>query len=88
MRAVVCHQGELTVSEIAAPTPGRGQVLVDVERCGICGSDLHARRHADELADSAVAVGYGTAMRPDHHVVMGHEIVGTVAGYGPGTRRQ
>lgn len=88
MKAVVCHNGELTVSEIPAPTPGKGQVLINVERCGICGSDLHARRHADELAESAVAVGYDSAMRPDHHVVMGHEITGTVAGYGPGTRKQ
>jgi threonine dehydrogenase-like Zn-dependent dehydrogenase len=88
MKAVVCHDGELTVSDIPAPTPGRGQVLINVERCGICGSDLHARRHADELADSAVAVGYATAMRPHDYVVMGHEIAGTVAAYGPGTRKQ
>lgn len=88
MKAVVCHNGELSVSEIAAPVPGEGQVLIDVERCGICGSDLHARRHADELADSAVAVGYHSAMRPNHYVVMGHEIAGTVASYGPGTRKQ
>lgn len=88
MRAVVCHDGELEVTDIPAPTPGKGQVLIDVERCGICGSDLHARRHADELADSAVAVGYDSAMRPDHRVVMGHEISGTVAAYGPGTRKQ
>ncbi|MGN6161638.1 MAG: zinc-binding dehydrogenase [Marmoricola sp.] len=88
MRAVICHNGELNLREIPAPTPARGQVLIDVERCGICGSDLHARRHADELAESAEAVGYASAMRPDHHVVMGHEIVGTIAGYGPGTRKQ
>ena len=88
MKAVVCHRTELRVEEIEAPSPGPGQVLVTVERCGICGSDLHARRHADELADSAVAVGYDTAMRPDHRVVLGHEIVGTVAGYGPQTRQQ
>lgn len=88
MKAVVCHQGELTVEEVSAPTAGKGQVLIDVERCGICGSDLHARSHADELADSAEAVGYPTAMRPDHRIVLGHEILGTVAGYGPGTRKQ
>ena len=87
MKAVVCHDGELSVQEIPEPTPGRGQVLINVERCGICGSDLHARRHADELADSALAVGYQTAMRPADHVVMGHEIVGTIAGYGPRTRK-
>lgn len=88
MKAVVCHNAELAVAEIEPPSPGRGQVLINVERCGICGSDLHARNHADELADSAVAVGYHTAMRPTDRVVLGHEIVGTVAGYGPGTRKQ
>ncbi|GAC57379.1 putative zinc-containing alcohol dehydrogenase [Gordonia hirsuta DSM 44140 = NBRC 16056] len=88
MKAVVCHRGELSVQEMPAPVPGRGQVLITVERCGICGSDLHARAHADQLADSAAAVGYHSAMRPADQVVLGHEIVGTVAGYGPGARRK
>ena len=43
MRAVICHEGKLEVEEVPDPTPQRGQVLIDVERCGICGSDLHAR---------------------------------------------
>ena len=88
MRAVVCHGGELRVEDVPVPSAGPGQLLLDVVRCGICGSDLHARQHADELADVAAELGYPTAMRPSHRVVLGHEILGRVASYGPGTRRR
>lgn len=87
MRAVVCHEGELTVEDVPDLVPGEGQVLLDVERCGICGSDLHARTHADVTADGAAEIGYADFMRTAHRVVMGHEFVGTVAEYGPRTRR-
>jgi Alcohol dehydrogenase GroES-like domain len=59
-----------------------------VERCGICGSDLHARRHADEVADLLVEVGYEDFMRSDQRIVLGHEFCGTVAEYGPGCRER
>ena len=88
MKAVICQNTELTVTDIESPTPGVGQVLIDVERCGICGSDLHARMHADQLADAAATVGYTTAMRPGDSIVFGHEFVGRIAGYGPGTRQK
>jgi len=88
MKAVVCQNTELTVTDIEAPVPGPGQILIDVERCGICGSDLHARMHADQLADAAATVGYTTAMRPGDSVVFGHEFVGRIAGYGPDTRQK
>lgn len=88
MRAVTCHQGELRVEDVPDPVPAEGQVLLDVERCGICGSDLHARTHCDDTADGAAELGYADFMRSAHTVVMGHEFVGTVAGYGPRTRRR
>ncbi len=87
MRAVVCHQAELTVEDLPDLTPTRGQVLLDVERCGICGSDLHARTHCDETAADVAELGYDDFMRSTDKVVMGHEFVGTVADYGPRTRR-
>jgi threonine dehydrogenase-like Zn-dependent dehydrogenase len=87
MRAVTCHEGQLEVAEVADLEPQRGQVLLDVERCGICGSDLHARLHCDETADDVEALGYDGFMRSSQHVVMGHEFVGTVADYGPRTRK-
>jgi threonine dehydrogenase-like Zn-dependent dehydrogenase len=88
MKAVVCHQGELSVADVPAPVPGRGQLVVDVVRCGICGSDLHARTHSDELADMGAALDLPTLMRPSQRVVLGHEILGRVREYGVGTRRQ
>jgi threonine dehydrogenase-like Zn-dependent dehydrogenase len=87
MRAVVCRETKLDVAELPDPVPGRGQVLLEVVRSGICGSDLHARKHADQLADLAEAIGYPDVMRPHESVVMGHEFSGRVLDYGPGTRK-
>ena len=86
MRAVTCHEGHLEVEDVADLTPTEGEVLLDVERCGICGSDLHARLHCDETAGDVAALGYDGFMRSDQRVVMGHEFVGTVADYGPRTK--
>ncbi|BAW10518.1 hypothetical protein GCM10010198_19220 [Nocardia seriolae] len=88
MRAAVVSKGEFQVEDLPTPVPGPGQVLVNVTRCGICGSDLHARVHCDELADLAAATGYDRFMRSDQRVVMGHEFTGEIAEYGPGTRRR
>ena len=88
MRAVTLHQGQLTVEDVPDLHPARGQVLVDVTRCGICGSDLHARLHGDATADAAAEIGYPDFMRSEQRVVMGHEFTGTIAEYGPGTRRK
>jgi len=51
MKAVACENAELEAVDLPAPEPAKGQVVIDVVRCGICGSDLHARHHADEQAD-------------------------------------
>jgi threonine dehydrogenase-like Zn-dependent dehydrogenase len=86
MRAVVCQHGALDVRDLPAPVPGPGQLILDVQRCGICGSDLHARRHGDEMADVLAEIGYPDFGRVDQPVVFGHEFVGTVAERGPATR--
>lgn len=88
MQAVVCEQGKLSVAERPAPRPGRGQLLLNVLRCGICGSDLHARYHCDEVADVSAEIGYDGMMRSEQQVVLGHEFCGEVVDYGPGTRRK
>jgi len=87
MRAVSCREGRLEVLERPTPVPEQGQLLIDVLRCGICGSDLHARHHCDELAEVAREAGYDSFMRSDQDVVMGHEFCGEVLEHGPGTRR-
>ena len=51
MKAVVCHHGDFEVQDVAEPEPGKGQILLNVLRCGICGSDLHAPApHAHDCA--------------------------------------
>ena len=57
VRAVACQNAELSVVARPAPQPGRGHVRVGVLRCGICGSDLHARTGSDAWADMAKASG-------------------------------
>lgn len=86
MRAVVVHKGELSVRSVPRPKPGPGQLLIKVQRAGICGSDLHVREHSEELNEVVTEIGYTTAMRPDQEIVLGHEILGSVVSYGPGTR--
>lgn len=86
MRAVVCQHEELSVRDVPDPVPGRGQVLLRTIRCGICGSDLHARHGADDWAAMTARIGYDRTARSDEAVVFGHEFSGEVAEYGPGCR--
>ncbi|NNH75468.1 zinc-binding dehydrogenase [Nocardia uniformis] len=88
MRATVVTKGEFQVRDLPTPVPGSGQVLIEVTRCGICGSDLHARVHCDELADLASATGYNHFMRSEQSVVLGHEFSGEIVDYGPGCRKR
>ncbi|MFF5075453.1 zinc-binding dehydrogenase [Actinoplanes sp. NPDC000266] len=85
MKAVTLTEGRLEPADLPMPRPGPGQLLVEVKRCGICGSDLHARQHADDLADVLELCGYPRYMRSSQQVVLGHEIYGEVADRGPWT---
>jgi threonine dehydrogenase-like Zn-dependent dehydrogenase len=87
MKSVTCTNAKLEVVDRPTPQPGKGQLLIEVLRCGICGSDLHARHHCDELADVMVESGYDAFMRSNQSVVFGHEFCGEVLDYGPGTRK-
>jgi threonine dehydrogenase-like Zn-dependent dehydrogenase len=87
MRAVACKNADLELIDVPAPEPGRGQVRIEVLRCGICGSDLHARTGSDQWADLAARLGYDRFMRSEQSVVLGHEFCGSVAEYGPKSRR-
>ncbi len=83
MKAVVCQHAELEVVERPEPTPGHGQVRLTVLRCGICGSDLHARHGLDDWADLAEQAGYDRLGRSNEQVVFGHEFAGEITEYGP-----
>jgi propanol-preferring alcohol dehydrogenase len=65
--------GRIALAERPVPAPSADEVLVRVEACGVCRTDLH------------VADGDLPAHRPE--VVPGHEVVGTVVGAGEGVQR-
>ncbi|HEX4065394.1 MAG TPA: zinc-dependent alcohol dehydrogenase family protein [Acidobacteriaceae bacterium] len=76
MRAAVLHQPApittrpLAIEERPIPTPGSGEVLLQVEACGVCRTDLHIT--AGELP-------------PLHEAITpGHQIVGRVDKIGAG----
>src|SRR5262245_11656913 len=71
MRAMTLTQpgrGQVELIERPTPAPGRGEVLVAVDACGVCRTDLHVVD--GELARARVPI------------VPGHEIVGRVAAVG------
>ena len=87
MRAVSCVDATLSVVELPDPRPAKGQLVLNVLRCGICGSDLHAREHCDDLAEVMDELDYGEFMRRSTPTVLGHEFVGQVRERGRGVRK-
>jgi len=83
VKAVSCSHGTLSVVNLPDPRPSEGQLVLDVRACGICGSDLHAKDHADQLTDVMAEIGYRDFMRGDTPTVMGHEFAGVIAERGP-----
>ncbi|MBB3861240.1 (R,R)-butanediol dehydrogenase/meso-butanediol dehydrogenase/diacetyl reductase [Novosphingobium hassiacum] len=72
MRAAVMQglHRPLALETVSDPTPGEGDVVVKVGRCGICGSDLHMTEDA--------AYGQGTGS------ILGHEFAGEIVALGKG----
>src|SRR5881394_998072 len=87
MRAAVMRDRKLIVADVPVPEPGPGEILVRTLACGICGSDLHALRHAPTMVDAARDAGIPFAMDPSRDVVMGHEFCAEVMDFGPETQR-
>lgn len=87
MRAVVMRPGSFTVEERPVPVPAAGQVLVKTRACGVCGSDLHLFRHAQEMVDTAIAAGVPKELL-DAGLVMGHEYVAEIVSFGEGCREE
>jgi L-iditol 2-dehydrogenase len=62
---------EVNIVTKAVPPLGRNDVLIDVEACGVCGTDVH--------------IVEGTS-RSNPPVVLGHEYCGIVEDVGPGVK--
>jgi threonine dehydrogenase-like Zn-dependent dehydrogenase len=88
MRAAVMRNRQLVVADIPRPEPGRGEVLVKTLACGICGSDLHALRHADRFVEASRRAGSAFTMDLSRDVVMGHEFCAEIVDHDPATSRR
>ena len=65
MRAIVLDRpGSFRVAEVPDPTPGQGQIVVKVDACGVCGTDIH-------IMD-------GEFPPTPYPITPGHEFAGTI----------
>lgn len=73
MKAAIVNefQQELEIKEVEIPKPEHGEVLIKMEACGVCHTDLHAA-HGD------------WPIKPKLPVIPGHEGVGIVEQVGQG----
>lgn len=71
MRAAVLEElNRIVIRDVPVPVPGRGEMLVRVHTCAVCGSDVRIFRHGNR--------------RVVPPAVIGHEIAGEVAQLGRG----
>jgi propanol-preferring alcohol dehydrogenase len=70
MKAAILREfkGPLTIEEVAQPKPDAHEVLIEVEACGVCHSDLH-------VADGDWPQIVPITKKP---LILGHEIAGRV----------
>jgi 2-desacetyl-2-hydroxyethyl bacteriochlorophyllide A dehydrogenase len=69
VKAVVIEEpGRIAVSKLADPTPGPTEAVIDVEACGICGTDIHVLE--------------GDLPMTPYPIVPGHEFCGEVVAVG------
>jgi len=78
MKAAILHEFKkpLVIEEVAPPTLGAEDVLIRVEACGVCHSDLH-------VADGDWPEFARIVKKP---LILGHEIAGRVAEIGAAVR--
>jgi alcohol dehydrogenase, propanol-preferring len=78
MRAAILHEFKtpLEIEEVERPSPGAGEVLIQVEACGVCHSDLH-------VADGDWTQFAKIVKKP---LILGHEIAGHVVEKGEGVQ--
>lgn len=71
-QAVLIEPQKVIFQDVSKPEPGPGQVLIQIKRIGVCGSDIHAY--------------YGKHPYISCPIVQGHEFAGRIAEVGPEVR--
>lgn len=75
MKAVVLKRdGKIHFMEVPRPVPGKGEVLVQVKACGICGSDLRYLQGENPWSEQTLGI---KNENPDN-IILGHEFAGDV----------
>jgi propanol-preferring alcohol dehydrogenase len=80
MKAAVLHEFKtpLSLEDVPRPEPAADEVLIEVEVCGVCHSDLH-------VADGDWNQFAGIVKKP---LILGHEIVGRVVERGAAVQNE
>jgi L-iditol 2-dehydrogenase len=68
--AVLKGIGEIRLEDVETPVCGDGDVLVRIDACAVCGTDVKALRHGHRM------------VKPP--VILGHELAGTIVEVGSG----
>ena len=88
MKAAYYLGGRIEVGDVPDPVPDKGQALVRTHSCGLCASDVHFLRAGEKMVKLSREYGGPYAgLDLDKLFVPGHEYVGEVVDYGPGSRR-
>lgn len=69
-QAIMTNPGQIEIHEAPVPAPGPGEVLLRIQRIGVCGSDIH--------------VYHGKHPLTSYPVVQGHEYSAVLEAVGPG----
>lgn len=88
MKAAYIENGRVAVGTMPDPVPGKGQALVATHACGMCASEQHFLHAGQNVIDlSGRFGGPYAALDFARPFVPGHEFVGAVIDYGPGSTR-
>jgi threonine dehydrogenase-like Zn-dependent dehydrogenase len=88
MKAAYLQKNKIHVGELPDPIPLEGQALVRTHSCGLCASDAHFVHLGNKVVEMSRKYGgpYSN-LDLDQVIVPGHEYVGEIIDYGPGSRR-
>lgn len=68
LQATMVEPGRIVFQDVPKPEPGKGQVVIEVKACGVCGSDVHVWR--------------GEHPFTSYPIIQGHEFSGVVESVG------
>jgi threonine dehydrogenase-like Zn-dependent dehydrogenase len=88
MKAAYLWNRQIHVGDVPDPVPAKGQALVRTHSCGLCASDVHFLHSGEKVVAMSKEFG-GPYANVDltKPFVPGHEYVGEIIDYGPGSRR-